>query len=396
MSRTQIEQTYFEGPGDTHVIDTALKLLKPSRSFISTYMKTTESGEVLKPIHELQPQDKLENDGDSHSFPFWYKLWSPFSKTTGYTTTNPTTTSTSFSNPSSNIMDFEICQKLKDKSIDSMNNCVDITSRIDIYEESISLCNNPESMYYWGMIHLFGIENSNVKCGYSSIEKDKNRNSVPLLEFGHTNTKRTKSASLGLSIEEYDEARGVLALWISLENGYMNALMPLYMSLMTGKGIISILQISSIHRDTASDFDIYDYWDIPKPASITSAANPSRLLQQLSSFLVRNIHACSLYNNNGNTNDNTSQQQSDSRKGNFMYEESKRAYSSVLCRNWSSLSSKPSNNDPITELALGLLHIAALFRSPEAYTALTYRYNHGLGVTKDAETACYYGVFAGL
>ena len=304
-------------------------------------------------------------------------------------------------------MDFEICQKLMEKSVEAMNSCVEITSRIDIYEESISLCNNPQSMYYWGMIHLFGTEASSVKCGYSSIEKDKNRDSTPFLELGSTNTKRQKSASLGLSIEEYDEARGMLALWISLENGHMNALMPLYLSLMTGKGIVSIIQISSIHKDMMNDYDIYDIWDIPKPATITSTATPSYLLKQLSLFLVRNIHTCSLQNNNSNKNqgsnngssNNTQQQQDfgsfDSKKGNFMYEESKRAYSSVLCRNWSFLSSKNPKNDPITELALGLLHIAALFQSPEAYAALTYRYNHGLGVVKDVETACYYGVFAG-
>ena len=78
----------------------------------------------------------------------------------------------------------------------------------------------------------------------------------------------------------------------------------------------------------------------------------------------------------------------------------------------SSETSQRASVDPVTNLALGLLHIATLFRNADAQAYLMYRqvpeylaclqgitvllirYSNGIGLIRDPETAAQYGVLA--
>lgn len=48
----------------------------------------------------------------------------------------------------------------------------------------------------------------------------------------------------------------------------------------------------------------------------------------------------------------------------------------------------------VTDLALGLLHVAAMFADSEAAAILAHKYQHGLMLEQDIETAAQYASIA--
>lgn len=111
-------------------------------------------------------------------------------------------------------------------SKDASLNCSSYDERLDIYAEAASL-GNVESLYFWGMMKLFGIEAPNTICGIGALRKYYSQEE-----------------------EIKDQLVGFFSLLYAIDLGYAIAITPISISLFSGLGIEILLQVDESEVDT--------------------------------------------------------------------------------------------------------------------------------------------------
>jgi hypothetical protein len=285
-----------------------------------------------------------------------------------------------------------ISQGIKDiflkKSEESINQCESYMQRLDIHAES-SEFGITQGLMHWSKLLFYGFEVPNSKCGFSLTANDiqlqrqqstkKQSSSRSLSNNNEENGNEMKNQEYQQilskmkihSIQEIDEnirdiSRAVYGFLLTIEEGNIDAIFPLSLTLLHGIGLESLIY----YQDLLS----YD-WDIPLLLIedfyfIQIYQNPFR--KALGKLLIQSlITSC----------------QDNSLSDQFI------GYSS-LCQPTSTSSANLSTSTPtLTDLSLGLMYFAALYDVADAHVALAYRYEHGIGgVISDIETAAQYSL----
>lgn len=238
--------------------------------------------------------------------------------------------------------------------------CKPYSFRLDLYAEAASL-GSVEALYYWAMMLKYGSESADNSCGFE----------------GDAEMER-----------EFDQEVAVIALLICADMGYAPALVPLSFVLLSGIGIDVIL-----------DFD-KPLWTsstmIPVPPQYISTSSSSSLMEGEGSAREVYYRISKLHHHLGMflTNIIIANGTSDHRPCVVWTARDSVVDSLRICSDKESTSSSPRQQETVSHLAVGLLHVAALHGIPEAFTALSYRYQHGIRVEVDMETSAQYALLA--
>lgn len=278
-----------------------------------------------------------------------------------------------------------ILELLVKQSKESIEECQSFIQRLDIHSESSEM-GSTEGFLYWSKLLYYGFEIPNSKCGFSSASSDiqlqkqhkRNLQSSSKKNSALDSTSSVVSSLLGdkqiYSIEKIDEnlrdlSRAVFVFLLTIGEGKSDVILPLSFSLLQGIGLESL-----IYYDYLLDYD----WDIPIPLDEDFFEYQTRsryrsFRKALGSRLVEAVRNCS----------STS---SDEWIG----------FSTLCSPTYGKLShgGRRVKVDRLNQIALGLIYLAALFDQVDAYVALAYRYEHGLGgVIVDIEMAAQYSLY---
>ena len=370
----QVKDLYYKGLTGRETVDAALEFLTPplSSSLLLPGSKLSESG------------DRYTDSGSAITYPtrLWERLWG-----------------TEFAHNSDpySVNDVEMGDALLEEGKAKAQDCVPVAERMGLYRQAADEYGNAEALFNWGMGMLFGSESSDLQCGYvdgqakemSSAAYNRhsrkgNKRVITLLSApggapdDHNSSEGADSVEL--TEEEYNQIRGMLSLLIAFEHGHIEALMPLTSLLASGIGILPLL----LPLDRQSALETYDipwhssdleYTSSPSCDATDESTSGSRqgctgdsrlgsscLLSLLQSKLLSAVITCESHLSNASSTWRS-------------YTSSTRCLhpADVYCPSHSARPSDSRGTSGMSKLAVGLMHVAALFRSHEAYVALSYR-----------------------
>ena len=375
----QVKDLYYKGLTGTETVDAALDFLTPplSSSLLLPGSISSESG------------DSYAESESAITYPtrLWDRLWG-----------------TAFAHNSDpfSANDVEMGEVLLQEGKEKALDCAPVAERMDLYRQAAADYGNAEALFNWGMVMIFGSESSDLQCGYvdgqakemSSVAYNRhsrkgNKRVITLLSVpggasdDHRNsTEGTDSIVLGE--EEYNQVRGMLSLLIAFEHGHVEALMPLTSLLASGIGILPLLlpldrqsaletydipwHSSQSEYTSSSSCDATDDSSYDSRQGCTGGGGDSRLgssymLSLLQSKLLSAVTTCESHQSNTSSTWRS-------------YTPNTRCLhpADVYCLSHSSRPSDSKGTSDMSKLTVGLMHIAALFHSHEAYAALSYRY----------------------
>ena len=216
---------------------------------------------------------------------------------------------------------------------ESQSKCDSYEVRLNLYQEA-SRHGNMEALYLWAMMISHGTESTSLHCGVNSttyVSKDTN---------------------------DLDQA--AYAFLYSAFHGCPRALLPLSMMIFNGIGMKFLLNPESLDTQSTS---------IPFPAHLNDMK--SEFVLRISKLIKESVASC--------LNNKKLYLGYDFSLGDSMFCQKR-----YITRN-------KNENDDITSLGLGMLFIATLQDVPESFLALSNKYQYGVNVKKDIETAARYG-----
>ncbi len=223
----------------------------------------------------------------------------------------------------------KLLEFMNKKSKESINNCEDYYTRLDIHAESAEL-GSVEGLTHWAKLLTFGYEIPESKCGFSLSKEPTIFNK----SFDHSyNTNFAQIQDVPIALQ--DVARGNAAFLIAVEKGFSNGLFALALNLLLGIGLEPI--ISSRPIDDVK-------WQLPYKLKDDSVSD-GKLRGLFRFHIMHSLKVC----NGGEVNADVSGVGID-----------------ALC-----MGSKTLRNH--TDLVNGLFYLAALWNDAEAHMLLSYR-----------------------
>lgn len=324
-------------------------------------------------------------------------------------------------------------EQLLQQGKQALLDCAPSAVRLDLYAEA-SEFGNIEALYMWALLIGFGSEGSQGgNCGMGSNERAKPDDNddmktsfslhsqpfdiPPLLESSSSDS--TKALVT-------DHTKALLALVIAAEYGHAAALVPLCTMILSGFGISALLGPGLDLKEVGIPLSPYilDQDMLHAGWSVMLAFFTVRVL-----FLFHTVDSSFRVLLGQRLQEALNPAQSDVTEG--VHLRNRNSYqrslgTSVLCgtsltrcvrRMRHSKGSLPASSvesdamgdvkagshdpsadhvhrqehtDGVTDIVMGLLHVASMFNVAEANVALSYRYTHGFGVKKNLETAAQY------
>ena len=245
--------------------------------------------------------------------------------------------------------------------------------RLDIFAEAAAL-GSGEALYFWAIQRIYGHLQPQSACGA-----------------------RASRAGRGRRATAKEEDANTLALLYALDMGEPRAMVPLAVRLLTGRGMSWMFGYTEGCGDGSKDRteEVAEQWLVPKSYGIPLprdyyVANSSAYFRpsRIQHGLVRAVRStCS----GGHSLSRTVGASSMDR---HYSQWPLQASGTCNARHLSALVDHTAAATA-TDIALGLLHIAAMFSDPEASAILSKKYEHGLGgLEKDPETAAQYAAIA--
>jgi TPR repeat protein len=274
------------------------------------------------------------------------------------------------------LMSQSVVDMVVKKSLESISSCEAFETRLEMHRESAEL-GAVHGVQHWARMLMFGFEVPTSQCGYSSlsnfVQRDtKKRHAAVREDPSDVAASAASSGSDNVNAAEWsienvhssmrDIAAAVVGFTRAADQGHVQSIVPLAFTLLHGIGLEALLHFD---RKLSSD------WDVPETNQAFYGRHAPKQRDQLrvamGSFLARSLQSCV---------NRTVQEGSDA----FLSTSS--LAQSVLCsahfnEGYSSANlednSVNAKSVDVSDLALGLLFIAALHNDAEAQVALAYR-----------------------
>jgi TPR repeat protein len=257
---------------------------------------------------------------------------------------------------------------LLQRAKDSLAACDTFESRLDLYSDAAER-GSAEALYKWALMVKQGSEVGNSACGVATAE-ETTRSTASVLQgsglaalWGGA-TSGSLTATAGASGNSVDQERATLALLVAADMGHAPALMSLAFTLLNGAGARTLTNVnsSSLHA-----------WNIPVHDAYRRSLTAAPFTSAMRDVLLSGSQQCRTSDWKGPLSTplpierNVGRSVLKSAQAPDPDDDS-RLLSVTTARR--SLSADPS------QLALGLLQVAAMHGVVEAHQALYYR--HGL------------------
>lgn len=298
--------------------------------------------------------------------PFASTASAPAGGTSSRLLPNPSDTTGDLAHP--HIPDDSIVPILLERARVSLESCESYETRVDLYAEAAER-GSAEALYKWALLVKQGAAVANTACGVDSSgegsgaeEGSASTGSVTSSLWSSLSGKKTSTASA------FEQDRATMAMLIAADQGHAPALVSLAFTLLNGVGAEPLLR-SQLTYSTEWNIPVHPAFTAFDPSSGHRVYRQSLLRAAIGRYLNDDASVCSgAATRSANVSFDLS-----APRGNDIF-------GSVLFANTSRTSVEDHQNKKYaikcpspTDLALGMLQLAAVHRVAEAQQALAHR-----------------------